>query len=616
MKLPLFTIYCQSFFVLLFINMAAMANAGEQKDVLEILNKSFALRNINNDSALWYAEKGHQLAVASSNEFLIATAWARIGVANQNLGNWELAISNFMNALEKRKQLNDSVGVIRTYLDLGKCYYASGEVLINNGSAKHSDQFEAALEVFKKALGMAEKINHMHWISITHLNLGATYRIMERYAEAIGSYQASLKYGVDSTCVLNAEAKLGVACCYLDAGEKLTEAKQYLESAKVCFTKEGSLNNLGYANYNLAVVAYNQDEEQLALVHLAEAAAVFHQIKQLSWIVKIERFRYIIYEYLEDYESALAHNVRYKYLSDSLVNVKSLAALDEIKTKYETEKKENENLALKQENMVVEARNYLLLLFLGGFGVVILLLMALLWLRSQKRKREELIGQQRIERLIKEQEVKSLNALMEGQEKERQRIATDLHDRLGSMLSTIKMYFSSLTNKVDDVKLQQTNQYEKANHLLDDAIHEIRKISQNMVSGVLINFGLISAIKDLVDTIEGTEKIKVKFLHQNMEKRLNNDVEINIYRIVQEALSNVLKHSKATQVTVQLSRFGEHIDVMIEDDGNGFDTKRMKVTSGMGMGNIRSRVQKLNGKLTIDSFPGKGTTLNITDLKV
>ena len=240
--------------------------------------------------------------------------------------------------------------------------------------------------------------------------------------------------------------------------------------------------------------------------------------------------------------------------------------------------------------------------------------------RLEKKKTQmELIASyeenQRLLFNLREQEIKSMNDALEVQENERRRIASDLHDRLGSMLSTVKIYFSSVEEQIDNQKEQNKEQYNKANSLLDEACEEVRKISHNLISGELVKFGLVSALNQMVKTIEDAGSLKIKMLALGMQNRLDSSVEIMLHRIIQELMNNILKHSKASEVLVQLNRTENNLNIVIEDNGVGFNIESAKTKDGMGLKNIETRVKKLNGKVFIDSGKGRGTT-TIIDIPV
>ncbi|WP_298316802.1 sensor histidine kinase [uncultured Aquimarina sp.] len=212
--------------------------------------------------------------------------------------------------------------------------------------------------------------------------------------------------------------------------------------------------------------------------------------------------------------------------------------------------------------------------------------------------------------ILKKQEIKSIQAMIRGQEEERRRIANDLHDRLGSILSMAKLHYQSSEEHLKNLNTFEQKRYSMASALLDEACAEVRNISHNMISGILTKFGLIAALEDLTNTINGSNIINIDLIVHGFENRLESEIEINIYRIIQELINNVIKHANANEITIQLIFNNNGLNLMVEDDGNGFDVNNKSIY-GMGLKNVLSRVDQINGELNMDSLLGKGTTITM-----
>jgi len=219
-------------------------------------------------------------------------------------------------------------------------------------------------------------------------------------------------------------------------------------------------------------------------------------------------------------------------------------------------------------------------------------------------------------------EKREISALLAGQDKERERIAADLHDRLGSMLATVKLYFNTVEESVEHFKKENKEYYTKASSLLDDACEEVRRISHDLASGVLVKFGLVAALNELKLMVSESKRLNMDVLVFGMDQRLSNEIEVNVYRIVQELLNNTLKHANAGKLNVQLNRIEGNLNLIVEDDGKGFDTELLQTKEGIGLKNVAERIKKLNGKMSIDSgekgssiimdFPIQQTDLSTT----
>ena len=194
---------------------------------------------------------------------------------------------------------------------------------------------------------------------------------------------------------------------------------------------------------------------------------------------------------------------------------------------------------------------------------------------------------QKVERLLKEQELIGIDAMIEGQEKERQRIAEDLHDSLGGKLSALKLF-------VEDIKKSDQALYDKIKVVLDESYNDVRHISHQRNASAMIEKGLIPAVNRVANRLKSTERLQVEVTNIDFKKKIQNFIELQLFRIIQELLTNTIKHAKAKNVNIQ-------------DDGMGFDTQ--KTDFGVGLKNMENRITKIGGSLAIDSNPGNGTTI-------
>jgi hypothetical protein len=177
----------------------------------------------------------------------------------------------------------------------------------------------------------------------------------------------------------------------------------------------------------------------------------------------------------------------------------------------------------------------------------------------------------------------------------------------GSMLSSIKLHFNAVEEKLDGAEMKTFQQYTRANNLLDDVVNEVRNIAHNMESGVLQSFGLLAALDDLRDTLKNTGALQIVISSFGMGERLSSDIEITVYRVIQELMSNTIRHSGAKKITIDLTRSREQLTVIYSDDGKGYKPAE-PVRNGMGLKHIQTRLSRINGKLFVDSGNNNGTT--------
>ena len=316
-----------------------------------------------------------------------------------------------------------------------------------------------------------------------------------------------------------------------------------------------------------------------------------------------------------DLSSAYMYLQEYSNLNDSLLNVRRQRIINELLIQHNTFEQQAKIRELEKDRNIatINGRLQKILTFSLLFGSVIVLIGAYLTIRNYQsrlntnqiiHKQNEEINQGRITKLENNLKIETMQSMILGQEAERERIAKDLHDSLGGLLSTVKLHFDAVQAHTPNV--QDTNEYQKAHLLLDEACKEVRNISNNMQPGALLSLGVVSAVGDLINRLQSDETADIDFQHYGLNGDLDQTVALNIFRIVQELLNNSLKHAKAKYILVQLIQKDDELMIMVEDDGVGYDS--LAVKKGMGTENIASRVNFLKGDLSIHSVIGEGTS--------
>jgi len=210
---------------------------------------------------------------------------------------------------------------------------------------------------------------------------------------------------------------------------------------------------------------------------------------------------------------------------------------------------------------------------------------------------------------IKRSEFLALNSLLEGQEIERKRLAREIHDGIGPLLSALKLNLANIEGDIENKNAELERKFLKSNKLIDEIADDLRSISHNLLPKVLSDFGLIESMDALSEKINASNSVSMTFMHTGLDQRLEDVFELGIYRISQELISNTLKHANASKITLQLIRRKESMHLIYEDDGRGFDPLLIK--NGLGIMNIQNRVKALGGEINFDSQPGKGMTATI-----
>lgn len=500
-----------------------------------------------------------------------ANCYLSLGALYLRLNNGEKAYDYGRQALELFTRLGDHSGVAKAYNNIGQYYFDAG-------------QYDNALEAFRQSLELKSEEGDPYTLSITLANIGALYAVLGKYTPALQNYQQSLEL----------RQKMG---------DKKGIAESLFQLGNV-YHKQG-LHNQAIAGY----------EQSLALAQSSGAALL-----RVDVLLELSRC-------LSDigrFDQATRYSFELFELKDSLDQTYQDAI--NYKLKYEEERQKLELLQKEQEISeaqlrISEARLRVRNTYLQGVAGVLLLggtLLLLLFFNNRQKQRLELarknehLTKQRVETLLRDQELNFTHARIEGQEMERHRIARDLHDRLGGMLSTVKLYFKAMDNAFPQLRQNgESVHFEKANSLLDEACEEVRKIAHDMEADGLQQYGLIRQLEHFAADMEATNLLRVNFLSHGFDRRLPINQESRLYTIIRELVSNVLNHARATELTIQLNQLGETINIMVEDDGIGFDPDAIGRRHGMGLRSIRDRVAAMGGAMLIDSGRGAGTTITL-----
>ena len=213
----------------------------------------------------------------------------------------------------------------------------------------------------------------------------------------------------------------------------------------------------------------------------------------------------------------------------------------------------------------------------------------------------------------KEMERKMLSAMLEGQEKERKRLAKEIHDGIGPLMSTLKLNIDSVKNEMEGTAETTIQKMENMEQLVQEVATDIRSISHALMPSALKDFGLIPTLEQLCNKVNAAEKVKVQFISNQLNKKLKSKMELGLYRIAQELLNNALKYAQAKIIIIQLIGHQDQITLTVEDDGIGFDKEQLGqlLETGIGLRNIKTRVQLLKGIFTLDTNPGHGVIATI-----
>ena len=355
--------------------------------------------------------------------------------------------------------------------------------------------------------------------------------------------------------------------------------------------------------YNKGQIAFFKKDYKTALAAYNSSLQIAQKITYQEYIYENYYSIHLCNLQLGNFKEAFLFYKKYSVLKDSLLNRSKIIEGTNLKNNYLTQIKENEIIKLNAKNKQKSTINTFLLIAAIG-----LILFGLLAYRNFTNKQK--LQQAKINELEKDKQLQTIDAMLQGQEEERSRIAKDLHDGLGGMLSGTKLSFIHMK---ENLVLTPENavQFDKSLSMLDNTIADLRKVAHNLMPEALVKFGLQEAVRDFCNSIQSSTNVKVVYQPLGKNRKLSNTAEVFTYRIIQELVNNAVKHASATQIIVQLTINSNKVGIAVEDDGKGFDVNTLTNSKGAGIDNIKYRVQYFNGTIDTVTSTGNGTSVNI-----
>lgn len=506
-------------------------------------------------------------------------------------------------------------------------------------------QYDSAVEKYLQAAAIYTETGNESKIIYTCYNLSVMYGFLEDTAKALYYAREAHKIAVstsDSNFMIRSLIVLSEALSNLhrydsvlllaQKGLALAKLQQvpftigkFHELLGVYYIEGKGRSDSAIVHFNLALQYFNQINipydiarvtQKIGNAYLREMDYnnAIKYAKEASALSKDLKLGLVLHYSLMDLvnaEEALGHiDESFRYLKeyvavkDSLQNRNNRKRVNELETKYQTQKKEAQLLV---QQATIQKKNMLNYILAGGAMALIIILS--LGFRTYQQKQK--LQQQRISDLEIQQQLSATEAVLKGEEQERGRLAKDLHDGLGGMLSGIKYSFNTMKGNL--VMTPDSEQaFERSMDMLDSSIKEMRRVAHNMMPEALVKFGLDTALKDFCNDITKSGALQVSYQSIGIDNIvLPQTVAVTIYRVVQELIHNTMKHAAAGNAIVQVTKSYGHLAVTVEDDGKGFDKSVLHQQRGIGWGNIQNRIDFLKGTLDVKSEKDKGTSVYI-----
>lgn len=547
----------------------------------------------DNQAALKYCLKALDVAQKQNNKKDQANAYQALFSLYGNVNEPDSAVKYGAYALKLSEEMVDTVNIATLYGNLAKLYH-------------NLDMYDKQVEYAKKGFELGKRYNDYKGTLISLNNLGLGYIELDKTTDAIDVFKQLFTLGKKYKRIRSVSLALqNLGTIYNNIGDvdnlhRTALDMQSMESEFDTLDLVGTCTrHLIYGQDYTYRLQYKQAEDEL-LIALKLAQQIPSQALEQQVYESLSDVKYLQHDFIS--------NTSYSRKADSIDRIQTQQELAEdyikFEKKYETEKKESQiklqQTQLQQKNII----NYVLI-------ASIFALLSILFLIYRIYRNRQKLQEQRISELETEKQLQATDAILKIQEEERSRIAKDLHDGLGGLLSGVKY---SLNNMKENVILSSENalSFERTVDMLDSGIQELRRVAHNMMPENLVKFGLDTALKDYCSSITKTNALQINYSSFGMGNyNADMNVSVTVYRVIQELINNTMKHAKATESIVQISNENQLLHITVEDNGKGFDVKNISNFKGAGWSNIQNRIAYLKGIINIDSNEKNGTSVII-----
>lgn len=576
------------------------------------------------DSVLYYYDAAIEKFKEADNMAGAAITINNKGVLYKRLGNFAKSLECYNEAKKIHEESKDFRELGGTYLNIGNVYDIQNDfdqameyyffaleqfekiddkikiasALTNIGQI-HSDlkQDSLALSYYEKAVVLQKEENDLYGMANTLSNIGIQHKNLGNFSTSVDYFNESLdlfKKMKDQDAIAWVYNNLGVVYGLMKDWDKAYE--MYRKTEEIT-QKIGDTESLAYVKYDLAEMYFSKRDWNAARSSLKQG---IEYGKSLNMIELLDK-SYLLLSKIDSaqgkYLNALQSYKMHAQFKDSIFNQQSDRNISEIETKYETAKKEQQITLLQKEKTYQELKlkKNKIIGIISVIGSFVLFSLILVWIRSRHRKREE-------KALLKN--------TMDTEDKERKRLAEELHDGVGPLLSTVKLYI----NEIDESTIKESEKelLMQSDKIIDEAINSARNLSHNLMPQDIEKDGLIKSLQVFTNRVCINQLPKI-----DIEPVQTSDIslwqQVMLYRIITELLNNSFKYANAKQIHILFKRDKKNLILNYEDDGQGFDIEStLKKDNGIGLKNVMSRVKSLKGEVNLNSSEGKGFKANIT----
>jgi signal transduction histidine kinase len=568
-----------------------------------------------------------------------AIAYNNMGNVYSDFASNDTALIYYNKALAIREKTGNTIKILGTKTNIATVYVRQGkyekaiEIFLSNGLAYEklgyadavSDNYGNASVVFglmknhEKALAYAKKArevykskNNLAQIAQLTANIGVQYEALKNYDLALRYYNEAFSIGQKAKSNRTmAMAMNNMGGIYQVKGQ-YKKALELFQQALAIKIKNNETNSIPLTYHNIASAFISLNQKDSALFYLQKAEAKAEELHYLPDLKTVYKTYSELYEQSGEFDKAMKYYKLFHQYSDSLIDTEKAKKVAELETVFDANKRELDNKRLiiknqKEKISRIEAEKasarktkqvYLILIIASVVSGAIIFIY-----QYRRRKLKD-----NYNALILKEKEEGIKAIIHATEEERQRIAKDLHDSVGQQMTGLKMAWQQLSGDINKENQGHFHQLVKLTQVLDDASADVRNISHQMMPKVLTEMGLVPAIDDMLKKSLGNTNVEYNFDHIRADGRFTTEIEISLFRICQELVNNIIKHSGATAATIQLTGSKKYLVLIVEDNGTGMKTEKQ---DGIGMMNIKSRVNVIHGDINYESGGNAGTVATV-----
>lgn len=610
----------------------ALSSAKGENKTQVLIDLCWEYRFINADSARAYGIEALEQARKNKYKSLEGDALHNIGITLEAQGNYREALTYELQALEIRKKIGDDFKTANTLNNLGIIFDEMGDpkralenyyearkiyeklsdkskiamVISNIGIVlKEQREYKKVIGYYHEALSIYKELKNEFGIAACHANLGSVFYFTQRYDSALYySLLSTAEFRKQNVIQFLPTTLSSAAQAYHKLG-KTKEAKASLLEAQALNEQFDNKFDLAEVLINLASIYLTENNFKDAQLLASRALSMAESIQAKKIIMNAHLQLSAIEESRQNFNAALREYKLFNQQKDSLFQQDKTRQMTELETQYETEKKERQIMELQNETLTKDLELQRTRIFVWWI-IAAVVFVSIVVFGLLKRNQFKL----RLARVKEHEELQRqrFSAVIEAEENERARVAKDLHDGIGQLLSSAKLSLTAVTLPSNDAQGQLLN---NSIQVLDQATQEVRSISHNLMPAALMELGLKEALEDMVLKINESKLLNIKFSIVGIEARLHAPIEVAVYRVVQEVINNMMKHSKADQIEINLTGIENTLHLSISDNGVGFEKEMITKSKGLGWKSVFSRIAMLKGNIEVDTQPGKGTNINI-----